>query len=196
MDIKLKERREYLDLIEETKEVNFDLYLKMVQADQKRSAALSQKPLVDNATKTIKIPESLKAPAQPLRRAKSCRTRRFMKKCKAVKEDVVEETNEVVEQDQEEVALAWAYTVLVKEFYRRNEVRGKVTATKKKVNDKLEALWSFRKLREKKKNEERKKNKDRKTKDMVKTVAISETSASSQNQENVSKKDVRLFFSF
>ena len=37
---KLAERREYLDLIEETKEINYGLYLKMVQADEQRHGAL------------------------------------------------------------------------------------------------------------------------------------------------------------
>ena len=187
MDKKLKERREYLDLIEETKEINYDLYLKMVQADQKRSVAFSQKPLADDVTKAIIKPELLKVCDQPLRRAKSTKTRRVTKKSKAVKEDVVDATDETVEQDEEEVALAWAYTVLIKEFYRRNEVRGKVTTTKKKVNDKLEALWRFRKLKEKKKKEERKKNKDRKVTDMVKQAAIAKTLSNSQ--QNANKKD-------
>ena len=57
---------------------------------------------------------------------------------------------------------------------------------KKKANDKLEALWRFRKLKEKKKVEERKKNKERKMKDMVKSAAVSKTISGSQNEN---KKD-------
>ena len=195
MDVKLKERREYLDLIEETKEINFDLYLKMVQAEETRANALCQKGNADKTSKTskfsgtLKIPEILKDQEKPLRRAKSTRQRRVTKKYKATKEAVVEEPDEVAEQDEEEIALAWAYTVLMKEFYRRNELRGKVGTAKKKINDKLEALWRFRKLKETKKKEERKKNKDRKMKDMMKTASSVNAISGSQIGANASKKD-------
>ena len=195
MDIKLQERREYLDLMEETKEINFNLYLKMVQAEETRTVAFAQKANLGKNTKSvnlpekIKLPEVLKAQVRPLRRAKSTKQPRVTKKCKSTKETVVEETDTVAEHDEEEIALAWAYSVLMKEFYRRNELRGKVVCTKKKVNDKLEALWRFRKLKEKKKTEERKKNKERKMKDMMKTASAVNTISSLQNGESASKKD-------
>ena len=197
MDSKLKDRREYLDLIEETKEINYDLYLKMMQADEKRQHALAQKDKGENVAKpkslqpkahqdSLMIPDLLKAQTKPLRRVKSTKPRRVTKKCRAAKEAVIEEPDENAVQDEEEIALAWAYTVLMKEFYRRNETRGKVNTIKKKANDKLEALWRFRKLKEKKKVEERKKNKERKMKDMVKTAAVSKAISGSQNEN---KKD-------
>ena len=185
MAIKLKERREYLDIIEETKDINYDLYLKMIQANGKRSIALAQKARDDNAAKVIVIPETLKEKAKPLRRVKSTKPRRVTKKCKAA----IEEPDEEAEQDEEEIALAWAYTVLMKEFYRRNEVRGKNVTTKKKVNDKLDALWRFRKLKEKKKLEERKKNKERKMNEMMKTVATSKAISGTQKGDKVDQKD-------
>ena len=198
MDSKLKDRREYLDLIEETKEINYDLYLKMMQADEIRQHAVAQKDKGENVAKpiklqeTLKIPDLLKVQTKPLRRVKSTKPRRVTKKCIAAKEAVVEGSDENAVQDEEEIALAWAYTVLMKEFYRRNETRGKVNIIKKKTNDKLEALWRFRKLKEKKKVEERKKNKERKMKDMVKTVStVSNFISGSHNGENENKKDVK-----
>ena len=103
MDVKLKERREYLDLIEETKEINFDLYLKMVQAEETRATALAQKGNADKTTSTSKFPGALKLPdiltdqGRPLRRAKSTRQRRVTKKYKATKEAVVEEPDKIAE---------------------------------------------------------------------------------------------------
>ena len=141
MDSKLKDRREYLDLIEETKEINYDLYVKMIQADEKRQHALAKKDKGENIGNPIKLQESLKIPdllkvqTKPLRRVKSTRPRRVTKKCRAAKEAVIEEPHENAVQDEEEIALAWAYTVLMKEFYRRNETRGKVNTIKKKAND-------------------------------------------------------------
>ena len=189
MDIKLRERREYLDIIEETKDINYDLYLKMIQANGKRSIALAQKARDDNAAKPIVIPETLKEKAKPLRRVKSTKPRRVTKKCKAENKAAIEEPDEEADQDEEEIALAWAYTVLMKEFYRRNEVRGKNATTKKKVNDKLDALWRFRKLKEKKKLEERKKNKERKMNEMMKTVAASKAMSGTQKGDKVDKKE-------
>ena len=189
MDIKLRERREYLDIIEETKEINYDLYLKMIQANGKRSVALAQKAHDDNAAKLIKMPEIMKEKAKPLRRVKSTKPRRVTKKCKAENKAAIEEPDDEVEQDEEEIALAWAYTVLMKEFYRRNEIRDKNVTTKKKVNDKLDALWRFRKLKEKKKLEERKKNKERKLKDMMKTASVSKVTSGPQQGGNTDKKD-------
>ena len=197
MELKLQERREYLDLMEETKEINFNLYLKMVQAEETRTVAFAQKGNPGKNTKSnnlpekMKLPDVLKAQVRPLRRAKSTRQPRVTKKWKSTKETVVEETDKVAEHDEEEIALAWAYSVLMKEFYRRNELRGKTGTTKKKVNDKLEALWRFRKLKEKKKTEERKKTKERKTKDMMKTVANVNTISGLQNGESASKKDAK-----
>ena len=197
MELKLQERREYLDLMEETKEINFNLYLKMVQAEETRTVAFAQKGNLGKNTKSINLPEKLKLPevlktqVRPLRRAKSTRQPRVTKKCKSTKETVVEETDTVADHDEEEIALAWAYSVLMKEFYRRNELRGKVGTTKKKINDKLEALWRFRKLKEKKKTEERKKTKERKTKDMMKTATTVNTISSLQNGESASNKDAK-----
>ena len=197
MELKLQERREYLDLMEETKEINFNLYLKMVQAEETRTVAFAQKGNLGKNTKSpnlpekLKLPEVLKTQVRPLRRAKSTRQPRVTKKCKSTKETVVEETDTVVDHDEEEIALAWAYSVLMKEFYRRNELRGKVGTTKKKINDKLEALWRFRKLKEKKKTEERKKTKERKTKDMMKTATTVNTISSLQNGESASNKDAK-----
>merc|ERR1711994_743059 len=133
---------------------------------------------------SLMIPELLKVQTKPLRRVKSTKPRRVTKKCRAAKEAVIEEPDENAVQDEEEIALAWAYTVLMKEFYRRNETRGKVSTIKKKANDKLEALWRFRKLKEKKKVEERKKNKERKMKDMVTTAAVSKAISGSHKGEN------------
>ena len=196
VEMKLAERREYLDLIAETKELNYDLYLKMVQADDKRTAAYEttslKKDIAIKKSEKLFLPEITK-PAEPLRRAKSHRGRRTtLKKSNTFNEEspgiAIESETTVPQQDEEELALAWAFTILMKEFYRRNEFRDKFTSVKKKTNDKLEALWRFRKMKAIKKKEEKKKDKDKKKHEMLKTAALTQVAQSSKSTGKESKK--------
>ena len=173
---KLAERREYLDLIEETKEINYGLYLKMVQADEQRHGALfheEKKISEPQILKEVKVEKT----NQPLRRAKSTRSRRNPKKTIKSSEQpncvaTTDNKDEVV-QDGEEVAMTWAYTILINEFYRRNEIRDKMKKLKKTTNEKLEALWKFRKIQALTKKKNKKEEKERKQQELLKSAAIS-----------------------
>ena len=190
---RLTERRDYMELIAETREINFDLYLKMVQADENRSDAYSNEKKKDTKKKKLMIPQLSKG-VGPLRRAKSTRGGRVLKKKNVVAEEptlvATNEDTDVLQQDEEEVSLTWAYTVLMKEFYRRNELRDKVVITKKKTNDKLEALWRFRKLQVEKKNQEKKLEKERKKNELFQATALatSETSNIATKSKKNNKK--------
>ena len=191
IEAKLAERREYLDLIEETKEINYGLYLKMVQADEQRHGALfheEKKISEPQILKEVKVEKT----NQPLRRAKTTRSRRNPKKNIKLSEQpncvaTTDNKDEVV-QDGEEVAMTWAYTILINEFYRRNEIRDKMKKLKKTTNEKLEALWKFRKIQALTKKENKKKEKERKQQELLKSAAIS-AAISAKAASKASKKD-------
>ena len=141
----------------------------MVSAGEDRAGALftndnnsTQNVKQDSPPQPINIaPQQLQLPKtgnnnQPLRRVRSARGKRSIKKGKRVLElsesvPITDNDNEKVVQDEEEYSLNWAYDILVKEFNRRNEIRDKNVHTTKRANDKLESLLAFKKLKEQKK---------------------------------------------
>ena len=61
------------------------------------------------------------------------------------------------EQDEEEIGITWAHSVLIKEFSRRCDLRNKTKETKARVNEKLVAFQQFKKLQEEQRKKEAKK---------------------------------------
>ena len=67
-----------------------------------------------------------------------------------------EDTDNESEQDEEEAAITWAHSVLLKEFNRRCELRNTNKNSKKRVNDKLQAFQLFKRLQDEQKKKEAK----------------------------------------
>ena len=140
----------------------------MVSAGENRAGALftndnnstqnvkkdSPPQLINIASQQLQLPKTGNN-NQPLRRVRSARGKRSIRKGKRVLElsesaPISNNDNEKVIQDEEESSLNWAYDILVKEFNKRNEIRDKNVHTTKRANDKLESLLAFKKLKEQK----------------------------------------------
>ena len=145
---RLKERHEYLSLIEAIKALNFSLYEKMVAAEEKRAGALFSS---STSTKTHKRnqfpnekqcnepkPSSNSNTGQPVivkelnigsntnsfrSKTKALSKKRSLKKPSANsnKSQCIssKEESNTLEVDEEEIALKWAQSILAKEFDRR-----------------------------------------------------------------------------
>ena len=166
---KVKERQEYLALIEATKDLNFDLYQKMVYAGEKRTDALTvHDPISHENHKTpiecnSKInPKHPPQNSQLARNNKLTRGKRGIKKGGQFSDNVASyDINQNValekKEDEEEQSLHWAYSILMKEFHRRNNLRGKNKVSSKKANDKLNSFLAFKKSKEEHQRKEKKK---------------------------------------
>ena len=166
---KVMERQEYLALIDATKDINFDLYQKMVFAGEKRTDALTvHDPMSHENIKTpiecsSKINQKLPPQSSQLTRSnKLTRGKRVIKKGGQFSVDVASNNinqNAALEkkEDEEEQSLHWAYSILMKEFHRRNNLREKNKVSSKKANEKLNSFLAFKKLKEEHQRKEKKK---------------------------------------
>ena len=142
---KLTDRKEYLDLIAQTRGNNDDLYKKMVQTGEKRGDAFFQS---DDNPKLPKPPDNVRD-IQPLRRTKSNRNRRNSNfrgnnNPRSHENDMLNDNKTELDQDEEVVALTWAYKVLKSELQRRYEVRDKNKIVSRSSTKKMEAYLRFK----------------------------------------------------
>ena len=181
----------------------------MVSAGENRAGALfindnSSAQIVkhDSPPQPINVaPQQLQLPNtgnnnQTLRRTRSSRGKRNAKRGKRVIElsestPITDNNIEPVVQDEEESSLNWAYDILVKEFYRRNEIRDKNTHITTRANDKLDSFLAFKKLKEQKNKPSGKSNRDATNKSDVCNHLPSEgdpmTKASSKTTKEINK---------
>ena len=103
LESRIRERREYLDLIKQTKSMNLSLYNNMMKADTERADAL------------------------------------FVNGCKT-------QNGMTHNQDEEEIALKWAYNTIKNEYLRRMEIRSQVEKDKKVKSSKRKSRWASKKL--------------------------------------------------
>ena len=106
LESRIRERREYLDLIKQTKSMNLSLYDNMMKADSERADAL------------------------------------FVNGCQA-------QNAMIQNQDEEEVALKWAYDTIKNEYLRRMEIRSQSEKDKKYdkgKSSKRKSRWASKKL--------------------------------------------------
>ena len=203
-----KERREYLALINATKDIDFGLYQFIVTAkdaandktgnvsSNETNARKHKRDVVPNnkSSNTLQIPnnnnnndydsnniniinnghqnerpkhlkEVPKSPRSPMRR-RSDSKKKIQKKSKKIirPSDSLpiptvdpEDTDNECYQDEEEVAITWAHSVLLKEFNRRCELHDRNKEATKRVNAKLEAFQTFKRLQDEQKKKEAKK---------------------------------------
>ena len=204
---KISERREYLALIDATKELNFDLYQKMVSAGERRTDALCvNEPSLSgivkdqNSNNSITIKKPLNQSCQPVRNNKSARGKRSSKKGIHFSEKAENcNTNENVvneeDQDEEEQSLHWGYSILMKEFHRRNGLRIKNKVTSKQANEKLKSFLAFKKLKEEhQKQANKKKGNGKKKKDESNLLLpeSNETIKDPSNDKNETNKLVEV----
>ena len=147
LEEKLTDRREYLDLIAQTKGNNDDLYKKMVQTGETRGDAFFTSDDNPKNGKVPKPPNNTKD-IQPLRRTKFNRTRKNSHKSnnnsKTHDNDTLNDNKIEIEQDEEMVAVTWAYKILKTELHRRYEVRGKKKLPSLNSTKKLAAYLRFK----------------------------------------------------
>ena len=103
LESRIRERREYLELIKQTKNMNLSLYNNMMKADTERADAL------------------------------------FVNGCKA-------QNGMIQKQDEEEIALKWAYDTIKNEYLRRMEIRSHLEKDKKVKSTKRNSRWASKKL--------------------------------------------------
>jgi len=164
---KLSDRRDYLDLIAQTKGNNDDLYKKMVQTGEKRGDAFFKTEDNQNNLKEHDTTRDI----QPLRRTKSNRNRKNSHKTntnsKIHENDILNE----IEHDEEMVALTWAYKILKTELHRRYEIRDKNKLVSNNSRKKMQAYLRFKEeLKMRTRDPEDEEDGEGKYKDVIKNV--------------------------
>ena len=173
----------------------------MVTAGERRSDALS----VNEPTNLANVPiqasnnnnSSSKLKNQnshPMRHSNQSKGKRSVKKTSRINNEATSNdenqniTNET-EIDEEEQSLHWAYSILIKEFHRRNDLRVKTKVTSKAANDKLKSFLAFKKLKEEhQKKEHKKKNGSIKKKSNELNLPILHNKEDLSNDKNELKK--------
>ena len=152
----------------------------MVSAGEKRTDALSvNEPISQENLQNLDDGNSnINTKVQPqnnqsIRNNKSVKGKRSFKKGSRLGVDVTSSnvSQNVLpekEEDEEEQSLHWAYSILMKEFRRRNNLREKTKVSSKKANEKLNSFLAFKKLKEEhQKKEKKKKSGDKKKLDQT-----------------------------
>ena len=103
LESRIRERREYLELIKQTKNMNLSLYNNMMKADTERADAL------------------------------------FVNGCKS-------QHGKSNTQDEEEIALNWAYDTIKNEYLRRMQIRSQIEKGQKGKSSKRKSRWTSKKL--------------------------------------------------
>ena len=221
---RLEEKREYMSLLDATKDIDFGLYQKMTSAGVQRRNSLYDadaheiksnknnennenkennclQPLSNNNINTsnhLNVPNMSKTP-QPLRRCKSASQKK--RKSKRISRSpspmprspcppLLNDDNNTVEQDEEEVALRWAHSILVKEFDRRCEIRDKNHGANKRVCTALSTLHTFKQRHEEKIQKELTKKKERaRKKEAIGNPLKNENSSNGKDMRNDLKQN-------
>ena len=147
---KIRDRQDYLDLFAQTRGNDDDLYKKIVDAGESKLDALfsnEKENTSKSPNKEDKSPENhTKDMQQPLRRTNSKRGKRNSKKNNFNQKTVTIDNNKPQEvEDEELVALTWAYNVLKDELMRRNKIREGNKIETVHAKQKMQAYLAFKK---------------------------------------------------
>ena len=175
----------------------------MVTAGERRSDALSVNEPINLANIPISTCNNNNSNSNfknqnthPMRHSKQSKGKRSLKKCSRITNDIAtnDENQNVTHEaeiDEEEQSLHWAYSILIKEFHRRNDLRVKTKVTSKVANEKLKSFLAFKKLKEEHQKKEHKKKGSMKKKPNESNLPSQEnkdTTKGSANDENVLNK--------